>query len=103
MNEIITRLNEIEEKADAMILDAKDRKKQMETQLELDKKAIDEKYAALEKEKMEKLKQRLQAEAERQSEQETRETKQAVTSLNERFEREQEAMAEEVFQRVIAE
>ena len=47
MNEIITKLNEIEEKAETMISDAKDRKQQLEEKLELDKKELDRKYKTL--------------------------------------------------------
>ena len=41
MNEILEKLNEIEEKANHLIEDADDRKKQLEVQLEKDKRQLD--------------------------------------------------------------
>ena len=50
MNEIITKLDEIEKKANDMISDAKNRKEEMAAGLEKDKRALDEKSAAMQQE-----------------------------------------------------
>lgn len=102
MNEIITKLNEIEEKADAMLSDAKNQKEQLAAKLERQKQLLDEKYAAMEKEKMKQLKEQLKKAAQEEIAREKKETEQAIIQLAERFEKEKESMAEEIFQRIIA-
>ena len=103
MNEIITKLNEIEEKANGLIEDAKSRKKQLEIQLLQDEKQLDEKYEAMQREKTEKLTEKLRGEAKKQIEEEREALDKAKENLTERFLKHQEEMALEVVHRILRE
>lgn len=101
MNEIITRLNEIEEKAEAIICDAKSARERMLSQLEFDEREIDEKYETLEREKEKQLRQRFSGENERQIARMQEDARQAVSRLETDFEQTKEQRAEELFQKII--
>lgn len=101
MNEVITRLNEIEEKAQAILSDTKDRKEEMLRQLELDKKELAGRYQTLERQKAAALRERLAAETDERLSGVKREYEEAARQMEEEFERKKEALAEEVFQRII--
>lgn len=101
MNEIITRLNEIEEKAEAILSDARSRKEQMQTQLEVDKRQIDAKYDELERESVRTLEERLRAEADAQLEAYRKDMKAAAEQLDATFAAQKEELAEEIVKRVI--
>lgn len=101
MNEIITKLNEIEEKADAILSDAKLRKVQMQTQLEADKREIDAKYDRLERKSVQALEERLRAEADVQLETYRRNIREAAEQLDDMFAAQKEELAEEIVKRVI--
>lgn len=66
MNEVITKLNEIEEKAGAILAEAGERKKAMAEQFEKDKCEIDRKYDKLLEENITELEKKLRGEAERE-------------------------------------
>lgn len=68
MNDIITRLDEIEERADAILAETENRKNDMAKQLEADKQAIDVKYDKMLKAHMQELSERLRGEAKREIE-----------------------------------
>ena len=102
MNEIITKLNEIEEKAETMISDAKDRKQQLEEKLELDKKELDRKYKTLEEDKMKQLSGKLEETANAQIRQQHEATDAAIAELEERFKEHKEELVQEIFERLIA-
>lgn len=101
MNEIITKLNEIEEKADAIIADAQDRKEQMMTQLETDKAAIDAKYDKLEQEAAETYRNKHRRAADEQLRQREIKNREALEQLEATFLEQKEKLAEEIFQRMI--
>lgn len=101
MNEIITKLNEIEEKADAIISDAKARKEQMAVQLEADKKAIDAKYDRLEKEAVEEFLGQRQMVAEKQIQEMKEKDAKALERLEASFLQEKEKLADEIFRRIV--
>ena len=63
MNEIITRLNEIEEKAETILCDARARKDELSVQLEQEKRRIAAEQDKLETEAMQQLEEKLTAEA----------------------------------------
>ena len=102
MNEIITKLDEIEKKANDMISDAKSRKDQLAVSLEADKKAVDEKYKIMQQEKTKKLSEELEQEAAEEIYREKEAVKTAMVQLEEHFAKDGDALAEEVFRRIIA-
>ncbi|MDD6306394.1 MAG: hypothetical protein PUA75_05535 [Clostridiales bacterium] len=101
MNEIITRLNEIEEKAEAIIRDAKSGKERMLSQLEADEREIDRKYEALEQEKEEHLRQQISGENEKRIAQMQEKAGQAISRLETDFTETKEQRAEKLFQKII--
>lgn len=101
MNEIITKLNEIEEKASAILSDARERKDTMMAQLQQDEKAIDIKYDRLLDEKKEELTRKLQEEAEKRIVGDREQTKQAISELDDQFYIKKEQLAEEIFARIV--
>lgn len=103
MNEIITKLNEIEEKAGMILEDARNRKEQLTVQLARDKHHIDEKYVRLRQESLEKLEENLGAEAQIQIETLRRENEAALTYLDETFRAKKEQLADEILERIIGE
>ena len=96
MNEIITKLNEIEEKAETILCDARASKEEMMAKLEQDKRKIDAEYDRLEVESMQQLKERLQAEAEREIEEFRRKNKQAAEEFDTKFAEEKERLADQI-------
>lgn len=101
MNEIITRLNEIEEKAETIICDAKSGKERMISQLELDEREIDRKYETIEREKEEQLKQQIFTENEKRIAQMEEKAGQAVYQLEMDFTKTKEQRAEQLFRKII--
>lgn len=101
MNEIITKLNEIEEKADAIISDAKARKEQMVVQLEADKKAIDEKYDRMEQEAAENFKRKRQSLAREQIQELQEKNAEALARIETAFLAQKKELAEEIFERIV--
>ena len=102
MNKIITKLNEIEEKANAILSDAKERQEQLNAQLEREKREIDAKYDRMETEAVEGLKQRLAAEAEVELARMRERNREAAEQLDHTYESEREQLAEEIVGRIIA-
>lgn len=102
MNEIITKLNEIEEKAEAIISDAKSRKERMMAGMEADERAIDEKYDRMEEEAAQKLRQRLKEEGDAQIQSMREQNEAAIERLDKRFMEQKEKLAEEIFSRIIS-
>lgn len=101
MNEIITKLDEIEGKADAIISDARSRKEQMAAQLAIDKKGIDDKYDALEHENAAHLEHELRNKADTHMAARRQESEQALEQLEREFKEKKEVRSEEIFQRII--
>ena len=101
MNEIITKLNEIEEKASAILADARERKDVMMAQLQIDEKEIDAKFDRMLQEKRMYLARKLRAEAEERIAIERAQSNKAIEERNIHFQTEKERLAEEIFIRVI--
>lgn len=101
MNEIITKLNEIEEKAESIISDAQSRKEQLGKQLEADRKEIDRKYDRMEQELLEQLEQKRNREAETKIKELREMSQAAMDELNASFLLNRDKMAEEIVKRII--
>lgn len=96
MNEIITKLNEIEEKAQTILCDARASKEEMMAKLDWDKREIDTEYDRLEVESMRRLKERLQADARVQIEELRQKNKLAAEEFDAKFAKEKERLAEQI-------
>lgn len=101
MNEIITKLNEIEEKAESIISDAQSRKEQLGKQLEADRKEIDRKYDRMEQEMLEQLEQKRNREADAKIKELRDMSQAAMDELNASFLLNRDKMAEEIVKRII--
>lgn len=101
MNEIITRLNEIEEKAEAILLDAREEKERMQQRLTEQMQELDARYDRLEKEQADALRAQLKAKAHEQTEAAREEMQAALCRLFFYYEANGERLAEEIMQRVI--
>ncbi len=101
MNEIITRLGEIEEKADALLSDARQRRDQLSAQEERDKRAIDERYAKMEEDAARAFEGKCRKEAFAQVEDYRARMEREMEQLGERADRGMEALADEIARRVI--
>lgn len=102
MNEIITKLNEIEEKADAILSDARAQKDQMTIQLEADKKALDEKYDKIQQDGAAEYRAKLQEKTKEQMHRRSEQTKEDIKALEKSFLEQKEEMAQEIFERIIS-
>lgn len=100
MNEIITKLNEIEEKAGAILSDAGSRKEQLMMQLEKDKREIDAKYDRMEEEAVAQLGRQMRDGARTQLEELREKSLAAAEQLEDTFEAQKESLAEEIVKRV---
>lgn len=101
MNEIITKLNEIEEKADTILCDAKTRKAELSAQLEQKKREIDAEYDRMEAEAMKQLEERLTAEARRSIAELREKNRTEEEAFDAEFAKEKEQLAEQIMLRVI--
>ncbi len=101
MNEIITRLNEIEEKAEAIICDARARKEEMLSQLDFDERELDEKYERLKREREQELRQAVFGETQKQILRMEEESRREMSRLDAAFAEGKEKRAEELFQKII--
>lgn len=101
MNEIITKLNEIEEKAQAILCDATATKDELALQLEQEKKKVDAKQNQIEREAMQQLEEQLRAEAKQKVTKLQEDNKRASEALDAMFSDKKEQLAEEILLRVI--
>lgn len=101
MNEIITKLNEIEEKAEAILLDAREEKERMQQRLTEQIQELDARYDRIEKERADALRAQLKAKTHAQTEAAREETQAALYRLSSYYEANEERLAEEIMQRVI--
>lgn len=101
MNEIITKLNEIEEKAQIILCDARESKTQMRLQLEQDKRDIDAEYDRLEAETLGQLKEHLKSEAKAQIQELREKNRCAAESFDAEFAKNKEVWANQIMMRVI--
>lgn len=101
MNEIITKLNEIEEKAEAILLDAREEKERMQQRLTEQIQELDARYDRIEKERADALRAQLKAKTHAQTEAAREETQAALYRLSSYYEANEERLAEEIMKRVI--
>ncbi len=101
MNEVITRLNEIEEKANSIMEGAKAKKMQMEERLVFEKKEFDARLKEEERARAEGLAKELRKEAEQELVCLREKNRNAIAGLNEYYEKNEERLAEEIFRKII--
>ncbi len=101
MNEIINRLNEIEEKADAIISDAKSRRERRMQQLEADKKKIDAEFEQDEQRAAQELKEKLIREGEEHIRRSAEKNRKAILKFEEAFAEKKEEVAEMIFRQIV--
>lgn len=101
MNEILTRLSEIEEKAETILCDASAQKEGLSAQLEQEMKKLDEMYDQMERESMRQLEEMLVADKQRKLSEMREKNETAEKAFEMRFEREKEQFVEQILQRVI--
>lgn len=100
MNEILIRLSEIEEKADAILRDAVEQKDAGNVRLERAMRELDGEYDRREAEAVGGLRERLAAEMEQRLTQMRGQNERAAQEFVERFAREKEALADGIVSRV---
>ncbi len=101
MNEIITKLNEIEEKAECILADAGSRKDQMMQEHEKEKRALDEKYERLQAEELKAFEEELRKDTRQQIESAQTEACAQAERLEQVFSEKKEALAEDILKRII--
>lgn len=101
MNEIITRLNDIEEKADAILTAAGEQKEAMAAQFEADKREIDRKYEQLLADDVRELESRLRREAEKEIADFKCRNEEELKRLEQTFMERRETLAGQIAERMI--
>ena len=96
MNEIITKLDEIEKKAESILTEAAAEKEKMLKQLEFDKREMDGRYTSM------RLKQQLLSEAETKITRQREHYEAAKRWLEEDFAQKKDSLAEEIFESIIS-
>ena len=102
MNEIITKLGEIEKKAESILTDAAAEKEKMLKQLEFDKREMDVHYASLRKKQEEEIKKQLLSEADTKLSGQREHYEAAKRQLEEEFLQKKDTLAEEIFESIIS-
>lgn len=100
MNEIITRLNEIEERAGAILAAADEKKEAMAAQFEADRQEIDRKYERMLAQDIREYEQERRWEAERELAEARRRSEEELFRLVQSFEGQREALAAQIADRV---
>ena len=101
MNEIITKLDEIEKKAESILTEAAAEKEKMLKQLEFDKREMDGRYTSM-RQKEEEIKQQLLSEAETKITRQREHYEAAKRRLEEDFAQKKDSLAEEIFESIIS-
>ena len=102
MNEIITKLGEIEKKAESILTDAAAEKEKMLKQLEFDKREMDGRYASMRQKQEEEIRQQLLSEAETKITRQREYYESAKRQLEEDFAQKKDILAEEIFENIIS-
>lgn len=102
MNEIITKLGEIEKKAESILTDAAAEKEKMLKQLEFDKREMDGRYASMRQKQEEEIRQQLLSEAEIKITRQREYYEAAKRQLEEDFAQKKDTLAEEIFESIIS-
>ena len=95
MNEIITKLDEIEKKAESILTEAAAEKEKMLKQLEFDKREMDGRYTSMRQKQEEEIKQQLLSEAETKITRQREHYEAAKRRLEEDFAQKKDSLAEE--------
>lgn len=102
MNEIITKLDEIEKKAESILTDAAAEKEMMLKQLEFDKREMDRQYASMRQKQEEEIKQQLLSESKTKLLGQKEHYKAKMRQLEEEFLQKKETLAEKIFESIIS-
>lgn len=100
MNEVITKLYEIEETAGQILKEAGRYKEQLQHQLDMEKKAYDKKIEQDLTRKLEAARDSLKEQAETEIKQQQMEYQKQLENLNETYDAHLDELAEEIFQRI---
>ena len=100
MNEIITKLDEIEKKAESILTEAE--KEKMLKQLEFDKREMDGRYTSMRQKQEEEIKQQLLSEAETKITRQREHYEAAKRRLEEDFAQKKDSLAEKIFESIIS-
>lgn len=100
MNEVITKLYEIEETAGEILKEAGRYKEQLQYQLDMEKKAYDKKIEQDLTRKLEAARDSLKEQAETEIKQQQMEYQKQLENLNETYDAHLDELAEEIFQRI---
>ncbi|MDD6057324.1 MAG: hypothetical protein PUB98_03540 [Clostridiales bacterium] len=101
MNEIITKLDEIEQKAEAILTKAQERREKIFSQIEDAKREIDAKYERMEQAAMALYFEELRSKNDAKRKEKEEKSKEEIEELARFFEERKEALAEEIFFRII--
>ena len=102
MNEIITKLDEIEKKAESILTEAAAEKEKMLKQLEFDKREMDGRYTSMRQKQEEEIKQQLLSEAETKITRQREHYEATKRRLEEDFAQKKDSLAEEIFESIIS-
>lgn len=102
MNEIITKLDEIEKKAESILTEAAAEKEKMLKQLEFDKREMDVRYTSMRQKQEEEIKQQLLSEAETKITRQREHYEAAKRRLEEDFAQKKDSLAEKIFESIIS-
>lgn len=102
MDNMVTRLSEIDQEAQRIVETAAARKKELESQSREQKKIFDRELEEKTRETLESLKEKLETEMEQELAGLREESKKALELLDKQYENSHEALAEELFRRVTA-
>ena len=102
MNEIITKLDEIEKKAESILTDAAAEKEMMLKQLEFDKREMDRQYASMRQKQEEEIKQQLLSESKTKLLGQKEHYAAKMRQLEEEFLQKKETLAEKIFESIIS-
>ena len=101
MNEIITKLDEIEKKAESILTEAAAKEKMLK-QLEFDKREMDGRYTSMRQKQEEEIKQQLLSEAETKITRQREHYEAAKRRLEEDFAQKKDSLAEKIFESIIS-
>jgi vacuolar-type H+-ATPase subunit H len=102
MNEIITKLDEIEKKAESILTEAAAEKEKMLKQLEFDKREMDGRYTSMRQKQEEEIKQQLLSESKTKLLGQKEHYEAKMRQLEEEFLQKKETLAEEIFESIIS-
>ena len=102
MNEIITKLDEIEKKAESILTEAAAEKEKMLKQLEFDKREMDGRYTSMRQKQEEEIKQQLLSESKTKLLGQKEHYEAKMRQLEEEFLQKKDSLAEKIFESIIS-